>query len=249
MDPKQIFECGLQYHHYANTAYPLTPGDSVYAVTAAAANQSVVTDFAVAQSDTDLATAGANAGAATIGISSYDSDNFSVNTGFVSISNVTLGTETTGNYTATVAESAANNRLGIDVSGATGEGQAAVVGLDIVGQTALTAAAADDALLIYDKANTTNKKIDVSALAGKLQDTNSFATTVTLAAGVAQAITHSGGTGVPAFGYDVMVQCYDATNYETIIVNVDRTSTTQITLTADTAPPNDVRVLVQNIVA
>ena len=234
---------------FGNSAYPLTPGDSVYAVTAAAANQSVVTDFAVAQSDTDLATAGANAGAATIGISSYDSANFSVNTGFVSISNVTLGTETTGNYTATVAESAVNNRLGIDVSGATGEGQAAVVGLDIVGQTALTAAAADDALLIYDKANTTNKKIDVSALAGKLQDTNSFATSVTLAAGVAQAITHSGTTGVPAFGYDVMVQCYDATTYETIIVNVDRTSTTQITLTADTAPPNDVRVLVQNIVA
>ena len=234
---------------FGNSAYPLTPGDSVYAVTAAAANQSVVTDFAVAQSDTDLATAGANAGAATIGISSYDSANFSVNTGFVSISNVTLGTETTGNYTATVAESSVNNRLGIDVSGATGEGQAAVVGLDIVGQTALTAAAADDALLIYDKANTTNKKIDVSALAGKLQDTNSFATTVTLAAGVAQAITHSGGTGVPDFGYDVMVQCYDATTYETIVVNVDRTSTTQITLTADTAPPNDVRVLVQNIVA
>ncbi len=26
MDVKQIFECGLLYHHYANTAYPLTPG-------------------------------------------------------------------------------------------------------------------------------------------------------------------------------------------------------------------------------
>ncbi len=25
MNPKQIFETGLQYHHYANTAYPLTP--------------------------------------------------------------------------------------------------------------------------------------------------------------------------------------------------------------------------------
>ncbi len=234
---------------FGNSAYPLTPGDSVYAVTAAAANQSVVTDFAVAQSDTDLATAGANAGAATLGISSYDSANFSVNTGFVSISNVTLGTETTGNYTATVAESAVNNKLGIDVSGATGEGQAAVVGLDIVGQTELAACQADDSLLIYDKNSTTNKRIEVSSLATKTQDTNSFATTVTLTAGVAQAITHSGTTGVPAFGYDVMVQCYDATTYETIIVNVDRTSTTQITLTADTAPPNDVRVLVQNIVA
>ena len=24
--PKQLFDTGLQYHHYANTAYPLTPG-------------------------------------------------------------------------------------------------------------------------------------------------------------------------------------------------------------------------------
>ena len=24
-EPKQIFDTGLQYHHYANTAYPLTP--------------------------------------------------------------------------------------------------------------------------------------------------------------------------------------------------------------------------------
>jgi len=104
-------------------------------------------------------------------------------------------------------------------------------------------------LLIYDKNNTTNKRIEVSSLATKTQDTNSYATTVTLTAGVAQAITHSGGSGVPAFGYHVMVQCYDATTYENSNVNVNRTSTTQITLTADTAPPNDIRVLVQNIVA
>ena len=234
---------------FGNSAYPLTPGDSVYAVTAAAANQSVVTDFAVAQSDTDLATAGANAGAATIGISSYDSANFSVNTGFVSISNVTLGTETTGNYTATVAASADTGKLGINVAGATGEGQAAVVGLDIDGLTNYTSVTHDDVLVIYSQGDDENKKVAVSQISGKIQDTNSFATTVTLTAGVAQAITHSGGTGVPAFGYDVMVQCYDATTYETIIVNVDRTSTTQITLIADTAPPNDVRVLVQNIVA
>jgi hypothetical protein len=234
---------------FGNSAYPLTPGDSVYAVTAAAANQSVVTDFAVAQSDTDLATAGANAGAATLGISSYDSANFSVNTGFVSISNVTLGTETTGNYTATVAASTDNGKLGINVAGATGEGQAAVVGLDIDGLTNYTSVSHDDVLVIYSQGDDENKRVEVSQISGKIQDTNSFATTVTLTAGVAQVITHSGGTGVPAFGYDVMVQCYDATNYETIIVNVDRTSTTQITLTADTAPPNDVRVLVQNIVA
>jgi oxygen-independent coproporphyrinogen-3 oxidase len=26
MDPKQVYDTGIQYHHYANTAYPLTPG-------------------------------------------------------------------------------------------------------------------------------------------------------------------------------------------------------------------------------
>lgn len=26
MTPQEIFDTGLMYHHYANTAYPLTPG-------------------------------------------------------------------------------------------------------------------------------------------------------------------------------------------------------------------------------
>jgi len=26
MNPQEIFDTGLMYHHYANTAYPLTPG-------------------------------------------------------------------------------------------------------------------------------------------------------------------------------------------------------------------------------
>ncbi|MDO5566121.1 MAG: coproporphyrinogen III oxidase, partial [Planctomycetia bacterium] len=26
MEPRKVFETGLLYHHYANTAYPLTPG-------------------------------------------------------------------------------------------------------------------------------------------------------------------------------------------------------------------------------
>jgi hypothetical protein len=229
---------------YGDTDYPLTPGDTVYAIDDASANQSVVGDWAVAQADTDLATAGANAGAASVGISSYDSANFSVATGFVSITNVDLGTETTGNYTATVAASAANNLLGISVGGATGEGQAAVVGLDITGRTALGAVpAADDYLLIYDTTATTNKKVSTANLAGIVQDTNSYAETVTLSAGVAKTVTHSLGS------FDVMVQLYDATTYITMHAEVDRTGSNTITVTATTAPPNNIRVLVQKIIA
>jgi hypothetical protein len=229
---------------FGDADYPLTPGDSVYGVDAVAEDTSVVTDFAVAQADTDLATAGANAGAASLGIASYDSANFSVATGFVSITNVDLATETTGNYTATVAESTVNNMLGIDVAGATGEGQAAVVGLDITGRTALGAVpVANDYLLIYDTSATTNKKVSTANLAGIVQDTNSYADTVTLAAGVALTVTHSLDT------YDVIVQTYDASTYENVVVTVDRTGDDTITLLADTLPPNDIRVLVQKIIA
>ena len=76
-----------------------------------------------------------------------------------------------------------------------------------------------------------------------MQDVNSYAATVTLAAGVAQTVTHG------LTSYDVMVQTYDATTYENIIVTVDRTGTSTITLEADTTPPNDVRVLIQKIIA
>lgn len=41
---------------FSNANYPLTPGDSVIATVARAAGAAVVTDFAVVQSDTDLAT-------------------------------------------------------------------------------------------------------------------------------------------------------------------------------------------------
>lgn len=229
---------------FGDSDYPLTPGDSVYGVNAVGANTSVVTDFAVAQADTDLATDGANAGAASLGISSYDSANFTVATGFVSISNVDLGTETTGNYTATVAADTTALYKGIRVSGATGEGQDAVVGIDITSLTNLGAVPeTNDELIILDESTNENKAITVANLAGTMQDVNSYANTYTLAAGVAQTVTHGLGT------YDVIVQTYDATTYENIIVTVDRTGISTITLEADTTPPNDVRVLIQKIIA
>ena len=53
---------------FGNTATPLTPGDSVLVQTAAVAGDSVESDFAVIQSDTDLATA------STVGIGNVNVD-------------------------------------------------------------------------------------------------------------------------------------------------------------------------------
>ena len=123
-------------------------------------------DWTTVQNNIDLATT------TTVGIASFSSDNFAVSAaGAVTIKDngVILGTETTGNYTATVSESAVNNRLGIDVAGATGEGQAAVVGLDIIGQTNLTSLAAADDFLVYDQSTTTNKRVGADVIASYVE--------------------------------------------------------------------------------
>ena len=73
---------------FANAATPLTPGDSVLVQTAAAAGASIEDDFAVIQSDTDLATA------STVGIGNVNASTANNNEGLsLSYSN---GTGTVG---------------------------------------------------------------------------------------------------------------------------------------------------------
>ena len=221
---------------------PLTPGDSVIATVARSANASLVGDWSVVQSDTDLATAGANSGLATLGISSYSSADFSVTTGFVTISDVTLGTQTSGNYARSIVASTSNDKLGIYVNPSAGESIDYTVGLNIEGLAAGNAVSVDR-IPIWDSSTDTNKYVTVADLASGTQDQLSYATTVTLSAGVANTVTHNLGT------FDVMVQTYDATTYETVFVEVDRTGSNTITVKACTAPPNNIRVLVQKIIA
>ena len=59
-----------------------------------------------------------------------------------------------------VQESAANNRLGIDVVNPTGP--IPIVGLDIVGLSALGVPASNDSLVVYDATAATNKKLTVA---------------------------------------------------------------------------------------
>ena len=146
-------------------------GDLIFANNAIAANSSPTAgNYTVVIADENIAGAGATDGATQKGVAGFFNGDFSVTAnGFVTISDVTLGTQTTGNYTATVAESGATALLGIDVSGATGEGQAAVVGLDIKTQTELTSLAAADDFIVWDQSTDTNKRVGADVIASYVE--------------------------------------------------------------------------------
>jgi hypothetical protein len=66
---------------------------------------------------------------------------------------------------------------------------------------------------------------------------NTYADTITDTATITHGLNSS----------DVIVQLYDVTTGETVYADVDRISTTQVTITFATTPTNSVRVLVQKI--
>ena len=106
----------------------------------------------------------------------------------------------------------------------------------ISSQTALTSTpAGTDELLISDAG--TIKRIDVSLLADVIHKQNTFAATLTSYGNV----THSLGT------YDVIVQCMDASSYETIKVAVDRTSTDVVSISGNSFPAGNIRVMITAI--
>ena len=172
----------------------------------------------------------------TVGVASFSSSNFTVSgAGAVSISNVDLGTETTGDYTATVAADSTNSYKGIIVSGATGEGQAAVVGVNIAGLTNLGAAPADaDELMIYDNDTTTNKAITVANLRAASVAVTSF-TDLYPQGGAASSWTVSHGLSTK----NVIVQCYRTTDDATVIPDVVRTSSSLVTITCSQSQTED----------
>ena len=134
-------------------------GDLIIAETNIAAGAGgALTDFTIVQSNIDLATAAATAGAAVKGISGYDSADFSVSSGFVSLATKTFKTD------------------------------------------------------IGDGTNTS------------------------------YTVTHNLNTR------DVIVQLYDASSYDTVIADVVRTSTSEVTVSFSAAPTtNDIKVLIQAI--
>ncbi len=139
-----------------------------------------------------------------------------------------------GDITA-VNAATANDLLGINVASSTGP--IPVVGLDIDGLTAVTPAGAD-AVAIYDNSGSVNKKATITNIGTAIVGDNTFAGTLTSYG----AVTHNLGT------YDVMVQLYDATTYETIYADVDRTSTNEVTIAGNSFPSNNIRVIVSKVI-
>jgi len=139
-----------------------------------------------------------------------------------------------------VNEAGAGNKDGLSVSYASGT---ATVGLNITDlpnlSVAITAADLDGLEIpIYNgDTSSANEKIEVSALLSAASRKISYATTITDTATISHGLASS----------DVMVQLYDITTGETVYADVDRISTTQVTITFATTPTNSVRVLVQKI--
>ena len=125
--------------------------------------------------------------------------------------------------------------LGINVASSTGP--IPVVGLDIDGLTAATPAGAD-AVAIFDNGAGANKKATITNIGTAIVGDNTFAGTLTSYG----AVTHNLGT------YDVIVQLYDATTYETIYADVDRTSTNEVTIAGNSFPSNNIRVIVSKVI-
>ena len=182
-------------------------------------------EWTTVQNNIDLATT------TTVGIASFSADNFAVSAaGAVTIKDngVILGTETTGNYVATVGEGA-----GIDVTGSGSETAAVTVTLNL---NELTVATGPTHLAGNDGSGNT-RKFTITEVADEVSAANSFAATISASA----TVTHSLGTN------DVVIQLYDTVTLETVYADMDRSSVNAVDITFATVPTNSIRVLVQKI--
>lgn len=135
----------------------------------------------------------------------------------------------------------AGNKDGLSVAYTSGT---AAIGLDINNLPIFTInpiSGADLASLeipLYNgDTSDSNEKIEVYNLLSAASKAISYATTITDTATISHGLASS----------DVMVQLYDITTGETVYADVDRISTTQVTITFAATPTNSVRVLVQKI--
>ena len=182
-------------------------------------------DWTTVQNNIDLATT------TTVGIASFSSDNFAVSAaGAVTIKDngVILGTETTGNYVATVTEGA-----GIDVTGSGSETAAVTVTLNL---NELTVGTTPTHLSGNDGSGNT-RKFTITEVADEVSAANGFAATISASG----TVTHNLGTN------DVIIQLYDTVTLETVYADMDRSSVNAVDITFAATPANSIRVLVQKI--
>jgi hypothetical protein len=129
-----------------------------------------------------------------------------------------------------ISASTAPELLGISLSASTGS---VAVGLDIDGLGTGTLPLASQIEIPYVNAlGPENRKATLEDLVKTANSATSFAATIAATA----TVTHSLDTK------DVIVQLYDTVTDETVYADVDRISTTQVTITFAATPTNSVRV-------
>ncbi len=222
---------------FGNTATPLTVGDSVIAQNAVpdpGTTAPTEADFIVVQSDTDLATATTvGLGNVVPGTSATVTAPYTNGTAAIDVVDSTA----TQKGAVIVAESAASNLEGIDVSYSSGT---ASVGLDIQGLTADDGTGdpiSNFSVPFFNSPDDQNKKITLAQIASLIQGNNSATGTIT-AGQLSGTVTH-------AFGVNTIVQTLDSSG-NTVYCDISRTATTSVaTITA--AQATDITILVQKI--
>ncbi len=127
--------------------------------------------------------------------------------------------------------------LGVNVSYSSGT---AAVGWSIKNLTTISAAIVDaDFMAVLDESTNDQKKIALSELKTYFQTGLSQGFAGTSSSGTTHTFNHNLNT------YDVIVQVYDASNYETVYASVDRTSVNQVVVT--TAASANIRCLINNV--
>jgi hypothetical protein len=127
--------------------------------------------------------------------------------------------------------------LGVNVSYS---GGTATVGWSIKALSTISNAIVDgDFMAILDQSTNDQKRVTLSTLKTFFQSGLSQGFAGTSSSGTTHTFNHNLNT------YDVIVQVYDASNYETVYASVDRTSVNQVVVT--TAASANIRCLINNV--
>ena len=149
-----------------------------------------------------------------------------------SATQITIAADNNGDITD-VQASTANDELGIVVTDSSGP--IPKVGLDIKGLADIgTGLASSDRLPVYDVTGDINKYATIESLAPAIRKASTYATTISSFG----TVTHGLGS------YDVIVQLYNAANYETIYACVDRATIDTVAISGGSFPAGNIRVLV-----
>jgi hypothetical protein len=139
-------------------------------------------------------------------------------------------TDTSGEVTS-VAASTATGLRGLSATPTIGD---VVVGLDIANMTAGTVGSTTE----FPGVNTTtNFRFGADDINTYLQSKNTYAVTISAMG----TVTHSLNS------FDVIVQLYNATTYETIEACVDRATVNTVAISGSVFPAGNIRVLVSKI--